>query len=355
MILDELVLEVWDGLGRPTDISPLDELDDNSTINSTLTGYQQLQRWVNQGYEAISKWRTSSGKFYRHRDTIKRKFCQYGPHLLIGPWDEYNPGDPAFTPKKTFIFPNDLYYENLVPPDLVWVTFQNLGTELTYAEVDPPVVDYITSPTIAGIDDVYQNVYQVSGADYASLAYFQDAHTLYFLDDLPWIIPETEITVYEKGIYIGRFNQPHGQALDDLYAIRQVRVFDAQTKKDALLASRTENFTQNYSELGWPTQYYREKQYLYFDWHVPQELTYQIEYIEQITKLTSGSQAPVIQERFHPCIVYWALYRGLLRFGEQTDAYSMFRFLDNEMKTIVKEDDLDIDREEGHFVARARG
>jgi hypothetical protein len=132
-------------------------------------------------------------------------------------------------------------------------------------------------------------------------------------------------------------------------------VFDAQTKKDALLASRTENFTQNYSELGWPTQYYREKQYLYFDWHVPQELTYQIEYIEQITKLTSGSQAPVIQERFHPCIVYWALYRGLLRFGEQTDAYSMFRFLDNEMKTIVKEDDLDIDREEGHFVARARG
>lgn len=345
-----MIIETFDGLGRPTDITPLDELDDNSTINPTLPGYQQLQRWVNLGYEAITKWRTASGKFYRHRDTIKRRFCQYGPHLLTGNWNEYNPADPAFTITKTFSFPDDLYYENLVPPDLVWVTFNNLGAELTYSEVTPKTVDYATSPSTMGISNIYQNVYQYLDADFASLAYFIDAHTIYVLDDLPWIIPETEITIHEKGMYVSRFNQPFTLSVDDLYAIRQVRVFDPEVKSDSVLASRTENFTQNYSLLGRPTQYYREKQYLYFDYHVPSEYTYQLEYIEQVTPLNAGSQEPVIQERYHTCIVYWAIYRGLIRFGEQTDAYSMFRFLDNEMKSIIKEDDLDVEREEGHFI-----
>lgn len=349
MTLNQMIIEVFDNLGRPTDVSPLDELDDDSTINSSLPGYQKLQQWINLGYEAITKWRTPGGKFYRHNDMIKRKFCQYGPHTIVQDWAEYNPDDPAFTVTKTLPFPQDLYYQNNIPPDLVWVCFTNLGEDLEYQDVVPEGVDYVGSLSAPGLKNIYQNIYQITGADYCSLGYFTDYDTIYLLGDIPWMIPETEVKVYEKGMYYDRFVSPGNQSLDDLYAIRSIRVFDESMQTDSELASRTENFTQNYGNLGRPTQYYREKKYLYFDWHVPEELTYQIEYIQEITPLVNATDEPIIQKRFHTPIVYWATYRGQIRWGNNDDGVSMYRFLDTEMRSIIQEQDMDIERLEGHF------
>jgi hypothetical protein len=347
--LDEMIIDVFDNLGRPTDLSPLDELDDDLTINPTLVGYKKLQQWVNLGYEAITKWRTSGGKFYRHNDMIKRKFCQYGPHLLDQTWVEFNPDDPFFTPTNTLLLPEDNYYVGNVPTDLVWVTMKNLGADLEYEDVTPEDIDFVNSPSVNEISSIYANVYLTTDADFASLAYFVDPHTLYLLTPIPWMIPETEVTIYEKGIYINRFLSPGNEIVDDMYAIRSLRVFDPALQTDAELANRTENFTQNYGDLGRATSYYREKQYIHFDWHVPQEFTYQLEYTQEVPKLVEQDDSPIIQVRFHTPIVYWATYRGQLRYGNNDDAYALYRFLDTEMKSIIKEQDLDIERLEGHF------
>lgn len=357
MTLDQLIIEVFDNLGRPTDLTPLDQLDDNDSINSSLPGYKQLQRWINLGYEAVTKWRTPNGRFFRSRDMVKRKYCQFGPHTIDQVWEVYNPDDPAFdsVDKYQLTFPSDSYYVGYVPPDLVWVTFTGLGSDIEFQEVEPPETTFGSSLSVAGLNSLYQSVYQATDADYVSLGYYIDANTIYLLNGKPWIIDTTEVKVYEKGIYYNRFNQPNTQIVDDLYAIRSIRVIDPVTQSDSELANRTQNFTDNYANLGRPTAYYREKKYIYFDWHLPQKYTFQLEYYQQITPLVNGNDSPLIQERYHTPIVYWATYRGLLRFGENNDAYSMFRFLDTEMRSIIKEQDLDVERLEGGFTGGFSG
>ena len=89
---------------------------------------------------------------------------------------------------------------------------------------------------------------------------------------------------------------------------------------------------------------------MYFDKHIDQEYTIQLEYYRQAELLDLGTDSPVIPERYHTPIVYWAAYRGLLRYGENKTAYSIKGFLDAEMRSIIKEDDMDVERLEGNFI-----
>lgn len=343
MTLDEMILEVFDNLGRPTDVSPLDELDDNSTINPSLQGYRQLRNWVNQGYKAITTWRTPNGRFYRQRDMIDRKYVQWGPHELTSHnTDTTDTSEQGYdSTQHEFSFPGDDYYVGNRPPAMVLLGLSNLGDLLEYEEVAETVELQAVDPTL----EYYRTYRQEIDADWVCLAYFIDDHTIYTIEPLPWVIPETVATIYERGINWGRFNVD--QDLNDLYAIRQLRIIN--TKDDMDVAARTENFTQNLAELGTPSEYWREADYLYFDRHVVETQTYQIEYYKQAEALVNGSDTPAIPERYHTPIVYWASQRGLLRYGENNDAYSMRGFLDMEMRSIIKEEDLDVERYESNF------
>lgn len=346
MTLNEMILELFDNLGRPTDVCPLDTLSDNTTINPALPGYIQLRNWINQGYKAITTWRTPNGRFYRHNDMIDRRYIQWGPRALTHSMNLSDPdADKGYTQDvHQIVFPSDTYYETYTPPAMVLVGIVGLGDDLEYQEVTPATLPYQSVDAGLQYSQVYQ---QVLGADWASLAYFTDSHTLYTLAPLPWVTPESVITVYERGISWKRFAIQHDVL--DLYAIRSLRVIDKG--HDMELASRTDNFTNNLSQVGTPNEYWREGEYLYFDRHVDQEYTLQLEYYREPYPLLTGDQVPEIPERYHTPIVYWATYRGLLRAGENQDAYSMRGFLDQEMRSIIKETDLDIDRLEGNFRA----
>jgi len=345
MTLDEMIIEVFDNMGRPTDVSPLDRLDDNETLNPDLWGYKQLQAWINQGYKAITTWRTPNGRFYRQRDMIDRRYIQWEPHELDSDTDLTDGSEDGYLQDQHLItFPDDTFYEGNTPPAMVLLGLKGLGDDLLFEEVTPETLEFQT----LSADLEYWRVYETQlDADWSSLAYFVDEHTLYTLRALPWVIPETVPTVYERGINWARFQV--AQPLNDLYAIRQIRVIDG--KHDMEIASRTENFTQNLAEIGMPNEYWREGPYIYFDRHIDQEYTLQLEYYKEANPLTDGEEVPVIPERYHTPIVYWASQRALLRQGENNDAYSFRGFLDQEMRSIIKEQDLDVERYESNFVA----
>ena len=342
MTLNEMILETWEMLGKPTDITPLDRLDDVTTINPDLVGYKQLKRWVNLGYKAITTWRTPGGQFFRSKDMIDRKYLQWGPHTITGSHTTTTDDseDGYDSTQHLFEFPEDNFYVNNEPPAMVLLGLSTLGQKLPYEEVTPETLE------LQELDPEYPywQVYQVLEADWVSLAYFIDDHTLYTLEPLPWVIDESVPVVYERGLNWKRFSDN----FKDFYAIRQLRVID--NKYDMVLASRTENFTNNLTEVGMPQEYFREGDYIYFDRHIDKEYTLQIEYYKQAKPLENTDDEPDIQERFHTPIVYWAAYRGLLRYGENKDAYSLRGFLDSEMRSIIKEDDLDIERYEGNFI-----
>ena len=368
MVLEEMVLELFDNLGRPTDLSPLDRLDDNTTINPTLPGYNQLRRWLNQGYKAITTWRTPGGKFFRMRDLITRKNIEYGPHDLDM---VFLPANPTVADESHIIyFPDDPYYAGFTPPGMVLVTLKNLGNDLEYEDVDglpPSSPTYLESLGIPNVEGEFQNVYKTTNADWCSLGYFLDDHTIYTVNRIPWTIMETEAKVYERGIFLTRFSDAI-----NLYAIRKLRIIGydstiesknvtdsgislSSSKKtdpaDMELAPRTENYTRNLADISKPTNYYREQDYIYFDWHIDRDYTYQLEYDRVADELVELTDAPVIQQRFHVPIILWATYRGLLRYGENTDAWSISKFLSSEMTSIIKEQDLDVERLEGGFIA----
>jgi hypothetical protein len=345
MTLDQMLIEVFDNMGRPTDVSPLDKLDDNSTLNPDLWGYKQLQSWINQGYKAITTWRTPNGRFYRHNDMVDRRYIQWGPHVLEDNMDLTDKSADGYTTgQHLYTFPDDSFYVGNQPPAMVLLTLDGLGDLLEFQEVEPETTQFQALAS----DLEYWQVYETQlDADWSSLAYFVDEHTLYTLRDLPWVIPITVGTVYERGINWARYQV--AQPLNDLYAIRQLRVIDG--KHDMEIASRTENFTQNLAEVGRPNEYWREGRYIYFDKHVDQDYTIQLEYYKEANPLVLGTDVPVIPERYHTPIVYWASQRALLRQGENADAYSFRGFLDQEMRSIIKEQDLDVERYESNFIS----
>lgn len=349
MNLDTMIIEVWDGIGRPTDLSPLDRLDDLTTINNTLYGYITLQRWINQGYKAITTWRTPGGKFYRSDDMVDRKYIQWGPYastaVPIPNTDPSFEGGYDNTQHEYSLVPDDFYVDN-TPPAMVVLGLSNLGDPLLYEDVDPGLQYQIVDP---GAE--YQDMYKVLDEDWSSLAYFTDAHTLYTLKPLPWVVDETKATIYERGINWRRWKVIN--ELNDLYAIRSIRVIDL--KRDTELSARTENFTHNLAQVGEPKQYFREGRYVYFDRHIDQEYTLQLEYYREAKDLVNGTDVPELPERLHTPIVYWATQRGLLSRSEQEDAASMNDFLRVEMTSIITEQDLNIERLEGNFIAGITG
>lgn len=344
MNLNEMLIETFNNLGRSTDVSPLDRLDDDSTLNPDLQGYKQLQNWINQGYKAITTWRTPRGKFYRFRDMVDRKYIQWGPHIITGLTTYTTDGselgyDPA---QHVFNFSEDDFYVKNVPPAMVLLSLDGVGSHLEFEEVEETVEFQSLASTLE-----YQQIYRAIDADWVSLAYFTDDHTLYTLEPLPWVVAETIPTIYERGMNWARMETIN--PLTDLYAIRDLRIID--NKHDMDLAARTENFTQNLAEVGIPSEYFREGRYIYFDRHLDQTYTLQLEYYREANPLDDGLDSPVIPERYHTPIVFWASYRGLLSLGENTDAYSMKGFLNSEMESIIKEEDLDVERLEGNFRA----
>ena len=344
MTLNQFILEVWEMLGKPTDVAPVTRLDDLSTVDPTLPGYLQLKRWVNQAYEVVATWRTPGGQYLRQRDMIDRKYLKWGPHQIEGTFtDTTDTSELGYNDQLyDFNFPDDYFYNNQTPPAMIIIGISGLGQPLPYEDITPETLE------LQNLDPTqeYWRIYQSLDEDWVSLAYFVDEHTVRTVLPLPWVIPESTVTFYERGVNWRRFDVM--STMDDLYAIRQVRVMDS--KSDMEIASRTENFTNNLLTVGEPTQYFREGRYLYFDKHVDKDYTLQMEYYKQVEPLEEEDDVPELQNRFYTPMILWATYRGLLRYGENKTAYSLKGFFKDEMTSIIKEDDLDVERYESHFI-----
>lgn len=300
MNLERMVINVFNNLGRPSDISPLTILDDDATMDNSLPGFLQLAEWINLGYEALTKWKTPSGRYLRLEQIVARKITHIEPYSVI----EY-----ACTEDSHDFILTDDHYVGFVPPTTVLVS-----------------------------------ITEGLGAGYSSLAYFSDATNLYLFDSFPANDATSVVLISERGY---DFRRAFG--VDHPYAFRAIRLLNLPSEVE--LAAQVENFTGQISTEGIPTEYFKEKTYLYFDKVIDELLIAEFEYDEQILPMTELTDIPSVPTVYHMPIVYWATQQGLYRGGESDEGYKMSRTYDTAMRSIFWENEKNTARTDGGFQA----
>ncbi len=301
MTLGEMIIEVFDNLGRPTDITPLDTLSDNTTINVALPGFIKIAGWLNQAYEQVARWGKRGSPNPSYAQLVKRSFFSIGPVTLAGVTSVATSFSLTFT---------DSTYVGLIPPSTVLLR--------------------ITDGT---------------GEGYQSVAYFTDANTLHLFTEMVANDGTSVFELSERGFYWTRYivspNVP--------YAIRAIR--DIGNQVDTELANRVENFSQSAAQLGHPSEYFKEGNYIFIDSALDNTYHLEIEYETETMDMALVADVPLIPKVYHPPMILWATYIGKLRYGENSDAYSFSGFFDTQMKLISSEQDRNVERLEGGFTS----
>lgn len=301
MTLSKMVIEVFDNLGRPTDIMPLTDLSDNTSIDITLPGFTTLANWINQGYELVARWGRRGQPNPNYAQLIKRSMASIGPHTVTG---------VTTVVSSHLLTMTDTEYLGYIPPSTVVVR--------------------ITDGT---------------GEGYESVGYFLTSTTIQLFTTMVANDGTSVFEISERGFYWSRFIT----APNIPYAIRAIRSLEDQV--DTELAARVENFSQSAASLGEPTSYFKEGDYIFLDTALDDDYHYEIEYEIETIPMSALLDEPVIPKVYHPPMVLWASYLGKLRYGENTDAYSFSGFFDTQMKLIVSEKNREIERLEGGFTA----
>lgn len=299
----ELVMGVWDNLGRPSDLSPLTNINDDTTINNTTNGFLIIGRWLNTACETITKWKTPQGRYQRFDDIIARKILTTGPYVLVN-------ATATVGSKVVTLDPLDNNYVGFVPPTTVLV--------------------YISTG---------------SGSGFSTLAYFTDDHTLVLFTEMSADYDGTSVLeIRERGYYYTRVltaNRP--------YAFRAIRVLSELSEVE--LAARIENFTGSINQSGQPSEYFKEKAYLFFDKALDQDYILELEYDDEIIAMVDLIDVPVIALVYHTPMMDWATAQGYKRAGDLDESYKLTRTFDTGMRGIFMENEKNIARVDGGFTS----
>ena len=254
MTLNEMVLEVWNLIGEPTDIDPTDGTvnPDESNVDIGTTGYQRILRTLNQAQIAIVTHKNVRGRQFRWKSGVSNVYSRLAPQAY----------------------------------------------EITVAGTKG---DWTISTDFAGLDDslnlhlvrVGQTVYRIVDSE--------NDGTLSLDSPL-----ESDVI---EGAAIHTVAQPITLP-DDLWIVH--KIFDTSTQRELERSGRTDSFVE-LSDQGHSSQYHQVGNTVFFD-RVDFDAEHNYLVIYKRMPLNMGpAQQTELPENFHWGLVLWACGWGYWR------------------------------------------
>jgi hypothetical protein len=308
MTVEEMVVEVWEMLGKPSDLTPYSNPPTNSTFEITSDGAVRILGWINRGYRAVLNWKLPDGT---HIDfPSKRAVAFFTIDVPTG--TATTASSYTITLDEAALATSDDYFNG-------WIIKITSGTGSgqvrlitdfdTVTQLATVSKTWDTTPDNTSVYEIYQPFVEILATGHARAA---------------------EAIVIDP---VNTFIAP--EMLHDVTNMRSLPK-----------GSNTWSNIQNRLAYGQPSQYFWDQSRLWFDRAVDEQITYEIEYIRQPTDLTLSTDEPEIPEPWHTPIVYWALHEGLRRAQESGEAWAVKKDFNDFVASLIQPREQAWDKEE---------
>lgn len=303
MTVSEMMVEIHDQLGRPTDISPYGA--DGETIDVANAGAVRLLQWINRGYRRILTWRGQRRKGIDFR-------CMERKAFFTMPIVEDTATAGA---ALTVTFPATI--SDVADRYNGWVIEITGGTgagqkrvitDYSAARVATVNKDWVTTPDATSQFKLMKN----------------------FMDFV-----EAGSALADDNIVL--------DPADGIISVMMVQ--DMVNKSRLARAERTQSFEAIETSAGIPGVYRDAGNGLKFDSAVSSARTYELTYYGFPVALSELTDEPDMPAQFHEAVVLWATWWGLRRYQEYSGAYSTKRDLIDTMESAIQQFDKSTARE----------
>lgn len=294
MTLDEIKTEVWEALGKPSDLDP--SIDANDTI----------EKWVQRGYKKIAFWKLPNGRLLRFRCTEGELFFQTS--VLSGTAQD---GANQTITLAGGSGANDDQYNG-------WVVEITGGTGVGQSRL---IVDYSGTSLVATVNEAWDTN--------------PDSTSTYSLYKRFMKILDTGAVGASDNIVIS--------PVSSFYAVSKIT--DLEDLVDLEPAERTENWSADLTEDSAPSSYFVQGDTIYFNTAYSSERYYRMEYVRIPPDLSSDDSEPELPEPWHEAIALWAIWKGLIRSQESQEAWARKKDLMDLIETTATQYEVSHERE----------
>ena len=297
--LEDLITEVWEQIGKPSDITPLD-LDGNFDIN--LEGTQQLRRWINWGQREICTWKFGNGELVRFGFLYRNARFQTKAYTVTA--SAYDDTTGTIT---------------LDAPLPAWLQKSHLATKRLGRWTEVLSVSDTELKPITDIEDFPLGDFDLMRREYYFIAPAADGAD----ENIP-LDPVSEIDSVQ-------------------------RITDLKYGRKITRGERTEYWPGTANEQGPPAQYSQTSNSIVFD-RLPEDKSwFALEYYGLPHELVEATDYPELPAQFHEGLILHATWYGLRRQQEWSGAYSTKRDLHDYMRGRRKQFESSWDLSDGYL------
>ncbi len=311
MTLEEIRLEIWNNLGKLTDLDPATDVSYN--------GGPYLTYVANMAQRRIASYKTSGGRIMRF-NTLKGEMF-FENTIIEGTLD-------ADGTTSTVIFPNadvgtgDDRYNG-------WV----LKINGTYRIL----VDYVTTTRTGTLHEVLSTAPAIG-----------DTYALY--KKFSYLLPSTHAWVSEHI----QLPATSDRFLNEGNFLEILKIEDLEQERKLTKAKRGRSFVTLQTSTGDPQKWYRYGNKLIFDYAPEEQKWFRMEYYRLPLDMSSDSDEPELPEEFHYGLVLWGTEWGYRREGESNEKYSTKLDFKEFMEQTILELDISDEREFTYGSMRSR-
>lgn len=311
MLLSEIRNEIWNNLGKLTDLDPSSDV--------SYGGSPYLNYVVNMAQRRIASYKTNRGHIMRF-NTLKGEMF-FKNTIIEGTLD-------AAGTTTTIVFPSadvgtgDDRYNG-------WVLKTNSEYRI--------IVDYDTATRTATLHDA------LSTAPASA-----DTYALY--KKFSYLLPSTHTWVSEHI----QLPATSDRFLNDGNFLEVLKIEDLDKERKLIKAKRGRSFVTLQTSTGDPQKWYRYGNKVMFDFAPDEEKWFRMEYYRLPFDMSADTDEPEIPEEFHYALVLWGTEWGYRREGESNEKYSTKLDFKEFMEQTILELDIADEREFSYGSIRRR-
>ncbi len=314
MTAEELITEVYEQLGEPSDLNIY--AADGTTYTHTNAGAVKILRALNLGQKAIAGW----------KDPVTGRHARF--KCLQG----------------------SLFFRTKVYSDTV---SSSSNSTFPYSVV-------LTGTGLGTTDDQYNGwVIEINGEQRLVVDYTGSSYTFY-LNDSFGTAPSAADTVKLYKRFYRLLPSSHAFVAEHISLpattsgafVEILKIQSVEDGTEVEPASRIEDWDAFPTGKGEPGEYYRQGDTIYFDVNQEDDQWFRMEYYRMPTPMSASTDAPELPENFHYAIALWANMWGQRRMQESSMVYAVRKELEDYMRSAVTEADVETYRQDPYGVLR---
>jgi hypothetical protein len=303
MTVSEMIVEVYEMLGEPSDLFPYTA--GTTTLDITTPGAIRILKWINRAYKRIINWKFPNGSQIRFPMQSGEMFFS----SVVRTGTVVSAGASTVTLDSGVAAADDRYNGCLLA--IVGGTGSGqsrLITDFTAARIASVNRDWDTTPDGTSLYEVYRRLYR-----------FRDPAAADVSDHIAL------------------------SPVDEIAAV--LKVTDAGSLYDLTQGGRIETFSTSLENSGIPTCYITQNGIL-FDVYPDEARWYRLEYSKIPTELTALTDSPDVLDSFNEPILLYAQWIGLRRSQEWGGAYASKKDIEDLMSSLKSSLEMAFERED---------